>query len=108
MGHPTGRIINKREGLSPDMDALIEAAVETDTALELNANWHRLDLRDSHLRQALKAGCKIAIDTDAHRAMHFDFLIYGVLTARRAGLEPESCINTWDADRLHAWLASKR
>ncbi|MEO1369320.1 MAG: DNA polymerase/3'-5' exonuclease PolX, partial [Acidobacteriota bacterium] len=92
LGHPTGRIINKREGLSPDMDALIEAAVETDTALELNANWHRLDLRDSHLRQALKAGCKIAIDTDAHRAMHFDFLIYGVLTARRAGLEPESCI----------------
>ncbi|MEM1181149.1 MAG: DNA polymerase/3'-5' exonuclease PolX [Acidobacteriota bacterium] len=108
LGHPTGRIINKREGLSPDMDALIEAAVETDTALELNANWHRLDLRDSHLRQALKAGCKIAIDTDAHRALHFDFLVYGVLTARRAGLSPESCINAWGADRLHAWLASKR
>ncbi|MEM6794473.1 MAG: DNA polymerase/3'-5' exonuclease PolX [Acidobacteriota bacterium] len=108
LGHPTGRIINKREGLSPDMAALIEAAVECDTALELNANWHRLDLRDSHLRSALAAGCKIAIDTDAHDSPHFDFLSYGVLTARRAGMAADSCINTWDADRLRAWLRSKR
>jgi DNA polymerase (family 10) len=108
VGHPTGRIINKREGLSPDMVALFEAAVEHDTVLELNANWHRLDLRDSHLRAALEHGCKIAIDTDAHDGPHFDFLIYGILTARRAGVRPADCINTWSAEALHGWLRSKR
>ena len=108
IGHPTGRFINRREGLSPDMHALFEAAVEHDTVLELNANWLRLDLRASHLRSALERGCKVAIDTDAHRESHFDNLIYGILTARRAGLEPASCINTWPAEKLHAWLASKR
>ena len=90
------------------MNALFEAAAEHDTVLELNANWLRLDLRASHLRGALAKGCKIAIDTDAHRESHFDNLIYGILTARRAALEPASCINTWPADDLHAWLASKR
>ncbi|MCH9652161.1 MAG: DNA polymerase/3'-5' exonuclease PolX [Deltaproteobacteria bacterium] len=108
IGHPTGRIINRREGLSPNMDALFAAAVEHDTALELNANWHRLDLRDSHLRAALAQGVKIAIDTDAHDGPHLDFLIYGVLTARRAGLPPQACINTWSAEKLHGWLKSKR
>ncbi|MEM9593649.1 MAG: DNA polymerase/3'-5' exonuclease PolX [Acidobacteriota bacterium] len=108
LGHPTGRILGKREGLSPDMAALVAAAVEHDTALELNANWHRLDLRDSHLRLALDRGCKIAIDTDAHDVPHFDFLDYGILTARRAGMAAESCINTWPADRLLGWLRSKR
>ena len=83
-------------------------AAEHDTALELNANWLRLDLRDTHLRGALELGCKIAIDTDAHREAHFDNLIYGILTARRAGLEAASCINTWPVKKLHAWLRSKR
>ena len=108
IGHPTGRFVNRREGLSPDMNALFEAAAEHDTVLELNANWLRLDLRASHLRGALAKGCRIAIDTDAHRESHFDNLIYGILTARRAALEPASCINTWPAEDLHAWLASKR
>ena len=108
IGHPTGRLVGRREGLSPDMPKLFEAAVEHDTVLELNANWQRLDLRDHHLRGALEAGCKIAIDTDAHREPHFDLLVYGILTARRAAMTPEACINTWDADKLHAWLAAKR
>lgn len=108
IGHPTGRFVSRREGLSPDMKALFEAAAEHDTALELNANWRRLDLRDSHLRGALERGCRIAIDTDAHREEDFDHLIYGILTARRAGLEASSCINTWTAEKLHAWLAAKR
>lgn len=108
IGHPTGRIINKREGLSPDMEALFEAAVEHDTVLELNSNWQRLDLRDHHLRAALERGVKISIDTDAHDAPHFDFLVYGILTARRAGMSPDACINTWPAKKLHDWLRSKR
>ncbi|MEM8960110.1 MAG: DNA polymerase/3'-5' exonuclease PolX [Acidobacteriota bacterium] len=108
IGHPTGRLIGRREGLSPDMAALYAAAAEHDVALELNANWMRLDLGDTHLRGALERGCKIAIDTDAHDADDFDNLIYGILTARRAALTPASCINAWPADELHAWLASKR
>ncbi|MCB1058450.1 MAG: PHP domain-containing protein, partial [Acidobacteria bacterium] len=108
LGHPTGRLIGRREGLSPHMEELFEAAAEADTALELNANWHRLDLNDSHLRGALAHGCKIAIDTDAHDIPHFDFLRYGILTARRAALTPEHCINTWSAKKLHGWLKSKR
>ncbi|MDY7094367.1 MAG: DNA polymerase/3'-5' exonuclease PolX [Acidobacteriota bacterium] len=108
LGHPTGRLIGKREGLSPDMDALFAAAAEHDVALELNANWHRLDLRDMHLRGALAAGCKIAIDTDAHDSPHFDFLTYGILTARRAAMTADACINAWSAKRLHGWLKSKR
>lgn len=108
LGHPTGRIVGKREGLAPDMNSLFDAAVEHDTALELNANWMRLDLRDTHLHGALERGCKIAIDTDAHDSSHFAFLRYGILTARRAGLRPAACINTWPAAKLHAWLRSKR
>lgn len=108
IGHPTGRMVNRRQGLEPDLGALVAAAVEHDTALELNANWVRLDLRDTHLRAALDAGCKIAIDTDAHDVHHFDHLRYGILTARRAGLKPASCINTWTATALHAWLRKKR
>ena len=108
IGHPTGRIIGRRAGLSPDLHALIEAALEHDTVLEINANPQRLDLRDTHVRAAVDAGCLLSIDTDAHADTHFDFLRYRVLTARRGRLGPEQCINCWTAKRLHAWVASKR
>lgn len=108
IGHPTGRMVNRRQGLEPDIAAIAAAAVESDTVLELNSNWHRLDLRDTHLRVALEAGCKISIDTDAHNVPDFDNLPYGIITARRASMTPESCINTWPAEKLHAWLRSKR
>lgn len=104
IGHPTGRRINRREGLSPDMARLYRAAVEHDVALEVNAASDRLDLRDVHVRGAVAAGVKIAIDTDAHRPEGFDQAIFGVLTARRGGLEAEHCINAWPADRLWSWL----
>ncbi len=108
IGHPTGRIINRRPGLSPDIDALVVAAVEHDTALEINANPQRLDLRDVHVRAAVDAGCRIAIDTDAHAESHFDFLRYGVITARRGRCTAADCVNCLPAKALHAWLKSKR
>lgn len=108
LGHPTGRVINRRAGLSPDMDALIAAAVEHETALEINANFMRLDLRDTHVRAAVKAGALLAIDTDAHSASDFDLLHYGVLTARRGWLQASQCVNTWSASKLGKWLKSKR
>lgn len=108
LGHPTGRLINRRHGLSPDMDALIAAAKESNTALEINAHWMRLDLRDIHVRAAAGAGCLIAIDCDVHSPDDYENLRFGVTTGRRGGLTPELCVNAWDAAKLHAWLASKR
>lgn len=108
IGHPTGRLINRRPGLSPAMDELIAAAVEHDVALEINAHWMRLDLRDSHVRAAVEAGCKVAIDCDDHAPEDFDNLRFGVVTARRGGLTPELCVNAWSKTKLHNWLKSKR
>jgi len=108
IGHPTGRLIQRRAGLEPDMNELIAAAIEHDVALEINAHWMRLDLRDTHVRAAVEAGCKIAINCDVHHASDYDNLIFGILTGQRGSLTPDLCINTWDHDKLHAWLTSKR
>ena len=108
IGHPTGRMINKREGLPLDIHKLIDAAVEHNTALEINANPWRLDLRDVHVRAAVEAGALIAIDTDAHGAGDFDLLRYGVMTARRGWLLPQMCINTWTKAKLMKWLRKGR
>ncbi len=104
LGHPTGRLINKRAGLQPDLARLVEAAAETGVALEINANDLRLDLRDVHVRAAMDGGALLAIDTDVHSPGDFDLLRYGVLTARRGGLTPDRCVNTWTLPKLRAWL----
>jgi len=108
LGHPTGRLINRRDGLHPDINALVAAAAEHDTALEINAHYYRLDLRDTHVRAAVDAGALLAIDTDAHSRSDFDNLRYGILTARRGWLPSGSCINTWPKKKLHDWLKRKR
>ncbi|TVQ79952.1 MAG: DNA polymerase/3'-5' exonuclease PolX [Phycisphaeraceae bacterium] len=108
LGHPTGRIINRREGLQPDMNAIAAAAAEHGTALEINCNHLRLDLRDRDVRIALEHGALLALNCDVHAEEDFDELRYGVLTGRRGGLTPERCINTWGAKKLHGWLKKKR
>jgi len=107
MGHLTGRLINRRKGLEPDLPTLFAAAAERGVALEINAHWMRLDLRDEHVRMAMDAGCLIAVDCDVHRAEDFDNLRFGVQTARRGWVTPERCVNAWDAARLRAWLEAK-
>jgi DNA polymerase (family 10) len=108
VGHPTGRLVNRRSGLSPDIERIVAAAAEHDTALEINANNARLDLRDTHVRAAVEAGALLAINTDAHAPAQFDEMRYGVLTARRGGLTPKQCINTWTKAKLRKWLQAKR
>jgi DNA polymerase (family X) len=108
LGHPTGRLIGSRPGLEPDMEKIAKAAAECGTALEVNANHYRLDLRDRHVRLALDAGCLIAIDCDVHTPEQFDELPYGVMTARRGGLTPDRCLNCLDAEALEAWRKAKR
>jgi len=105
LGHPTGRLIGRRQGLSPDIGAIIQAARETDTALEINANHWRLDLRDAHARAAIEAGAKLAINTDAHGPEDLDQLTYGLLTARRAGARKEDVVNCMGKAELAKWLA---
>jgi DNA polymerase (family 10) len=107
LGHPTGRIIGRRKGLEPAMDEIIAAALEHDVALEINAHWLRLDLRDTHVRAAVDAGCLIAIDCDVHAAGDFDNIRFGVQTGRRGWLPADRCVNTWPAEKLQAWLAKK-
>jgi DNA polymerase (family 10) len=108
LGHPTGRLINRRAGLAPDMGKVFEIARERNVALEINAHWMRLDLRDTHVRGAIDAGCLIAIDCDVHAPDDFDNLLFGVLTARRGWVTPDRCVNAWPAKKLHEWLKSKR
>ncbi|MDX2115057.1 MAG: DNA polymerase/3'-5' exonuclease PolX [Planctomycetota bacterium] len=111
IAHPTGRLINKREGLAPDIAEIAAAAAQHATALEINSNWMRLDLRDIHVRAALAAAgprALIAINCDVHKHADFDHLRFGVLTARRGGLDPARCVNTWEPEKLAQWLRSKR
>jgi DNA polymerase (family 10) len=94
LGHPTGRILLRRDGYSFDMDAVLKAAAKYKVAMELNSFPDRLDLCDRHLRMAREHGVKIVINTDAHHTSHMEKIRYGVLQARRAWLTPADVLNT--------------
>ena len=93
IGHPTGRLLNRREPYEVDVSRLIEEAAATNSALELNAYVDRLDLSVPYLREAINAGVRITIDTDAHDEGALSFARFGVSQARRAWVEKESVIN---------------
>lgn len=94
IGHPTGRLLNRRPPYDVDMEAVIAAAARTGTFLEINANPWRLDLNELYAAAAKKAGVKIVISTDAHSTRGLDLMRCGVLQARRAGLEAGDIANT--------------
>jgi len=94
IGHPTGRLINRRPPYDVDIEAVIAAAARTGTFLEINANPWRLDLDDRHAAAAKRAGVKLVISTDAHSTAGLDVMRCGVLQARRAGLEAKDVVNT--------------
>lgn len=93
IAHPTGRILNRREPYEVDVSRLIKEAAATNTALELNSYVNRLDLAVPYVREALRAGVSITIDTDAHDETALAFMKYGVSQARRAWAEKKSVIN---------------
>jgi len=107
IGHPVGRLLPDREGADLDMDAVLAAAAETGTALEINAQPSRLDLEDIYARRAAELGIPLTINTDAHTPDQFDLIHFGIATARRAWLEPEHVINTWEPEKLLRWLERK-
>jgi DNA polymerase (family 10) len=94
IGHPTGRLINKRKSYAVDLDAVYAAAKEHGKALELNANPARLDLDDVACAAAKRHGIPIVISSDAHSQNGMEVLRYGILQARRAGLTKDDVINT--------------
>jgi DNA polymerase (family 10) len=107
IGHPTGRLINGREGLPLEMDKIFAAAAANGTALEINAGYPRLDLNDTNARAAMAAGCKLAIDTDSHTDS-FEELKWGLAVARRAWARPENVINCMKLPELKKFLSAKR
>jgi DNA polymerase (family X) len=99
IGHPTGRLIGRREPYPLDMEAVIAKAAETGTVLEVSGQPHRLDLRDANVRMAVQAGVKLAINTDAHSRAALDYMRFGVMNARRGWATAADVVNTreWPA-----------
>jgi DNA polymerase (family 10) len=108
IGHPTGRLLLRRDAYQFDMDAILRSATKHKVAMELNSYPDRLDLNDVHLRMAKQHGVKIVINTDAHHTSHLRKIHYGILQARRAWLTKEDVLNTLPAQKFakamkHAW-----
>jgi len=108
IGHPTGRLLLRRDAYPLDLDAVLKAAAKHQVAMELNAYPDRLDLCDVHLRAAKRHGVKIVINTDSHHTSHMEKLHYGVTQARRAWLTKDDVLNTLPPQKFakamkHGW-----
>jgi len=104
LAHPTCRLLGEREPIMADLEAIFRAAVDTDTALEINAMPSRLDLKDIHTFRARELGVKLIIATDAHSASHLDLIRFGVGVARRGWCEAGHILNTRPLDEVEAFL----
>ena len=98
--HPTGRIINKREGYPLNIDKLIDVAKDTNTVLEVDSHYNRLDLKDDYIRMAIQNNVKLVIDSDAHHSLHFSYLEFGVAQARRGWAKKVDVLNTLPVNKL--------
>jgi DNA polymerase (family 10) len=107
LGHPTGRLLGRREPFAVDMEEVIEAAAQTGTVLEINAAPERMDLNDTYAKRAKERGVKLTINSDAHSTKGLGLLPWGLRMARRAGLTAEDVINTYPLPKLRATLKSK-
>jgi DNA polymerase (family 10) len=108
LGHPTGRLILRREPYRVEMDRIIETAARLGVALEINCQVDRLDLSDGHARLARARGARIVISTDAHARTGFSALEWGTLVARRAWLRPEDVLNTRSVEDMTKLLRRHR
>ena len=100
LSHPTGRLIDKREGYEADWDKIFDFCAQNQKVLEINASVDRLDLTEILVRQAKTKGCLFMINTDTHDLQSLDLLHYGIDVARRGGLEAKDIINTWSLPKL--------
>jgi DNA polymerase (family X) len=98
--HPTGRIINKRDGYPLNIDKFVDVAKNTGTILEIDAHYNRLDLKDEYIRKAIQNNVKLIIDSDAHHPVHFAFLKFGIAQARRGWATQADILNTLPVEAL--------
>jgi DNA polymerase (family 10) len=108
IGHPTGRLLLRRDAFAIDMARVIDSAARHDVALEINSQPDRLDLNDIHARLARDRGVRLVIGSDSHAQGGFGMLRWGVSVGRRAWLSPEDVLNTRDADGFLAGLRRNR
>jgi DNA polymerase (family 10) len=101
IGHPTGRLLERREAYALDIDRVIEKALETGTFLEINGNPDRRDLNDVYAKAAAEAGVTLVIDSDAHWPRTLPNMRFGIATARRAWLTAAQVANTRPWAELH-------
>lgn len=94
LGHPTGRLLLRREPFALDLDVILRRCAELGVAVEHNSYPDRLDLNDRNLRLAKELGCKIVINTDSHHTSHMEKMRYGIRQLRRAWLRPQDVLNT--------------
>ncbi len=104
-GHPTGRLINQREGVEFDTDKVFETAKERGVFLEINGQPSRMDLADVHVMAARERGCSFAISSDAHSKEQLEYVKYGVINARRGWLEKRHVLNTRSVAQVEKMLA---
>ncbi len=107
LGHPTGRLLLRREPYALDLGAVLRRAAELGVAVEHNAAPERLDLSDRDLRLAKELGCKIVIDTDSHDARNVGRMKYGIRQLKRAWLGPEDVLNTRGTKKFLAGLRAR-
>ena len=102
--HPTGRLLNRREPYPVDMETILQAALEHEVAVELNANPRRLDLHDRHLFRARELGVDVVVNTDAHRVSQLAFMEAGLEQGRRGWLEAADIVNCRGLEDFERWL----
>ena len=104
ISHPTNRLLNERDSSEADWDEIFKIAARNNKILEVNAYPNRLDLRDNLVRQALKYGVKLVINTDAHAVDQMDTMLFGVSVARRGWAEKKDIVNSWDWTDFAKWF----
>ncbi len=104
LAHPTGRLLNERPGYELDWEQIFEFCKTNHKALEINAWPLRLDLSDQLVREAIKHGIKLMIDTDSHEVTQMDMMEYGVSVARRGGATKDDILNAMPYNELKAWF----
>jgi len=103
IGHPTGRLLGDRDAYELDLDEIMKEAARTRTCLEVNSNFHRLDLNDTHCRKAREMGVRVMINTDSHNYDDLLNLPYGVATAQRGWIEKDHVLNAQPVEEMLAF-----
>lgn len=106
LGHLSGRLINRRDGYAIDLDRIFETARKTQTAIEINGQPERAELRDGHVKRAIEMGIPLVVDTDAHSTGDLEFMKQAIHIARRGWAEPKNILNCLSAKEIQSWLGS--